>query len=102
MGEKQSQGISVDDSILAVLKESREPLSTYELAKRLGVSWSTVNTHCYKLKDAGKIECTQILPKIGAGKKVVWFVKEYESLAKFSSGAPASEAGAKLQDGEKK
>ncbi len=84
MSEKHKDNISVEDSILKTLKESAEPVSTYELAKKLGISWSTANTHCYKLKDAGKIDKKDIVPKIGAGKKVVWFVKEYEALAKFA------------------
>lgn len=62
--------------ILSVLKEAKSPVSTYELAKKIGISWSTANTHCYKLKDAGKIDSETIIPKIGASKKVLWFLKQ--------------------------
>ncbi len=84
MAEKSKENIPVSEMILKILKESSEPVSTYELAKKLGISWSTANTHCYKLKDAGKIDNKLIVPKIGAGKKVLWFLKEYEALAKFA------------------
>ncbi len=84
MPEKNRSNVPVDESILKLLKESSEPVSTYEIAKKLGISWSTANTHCYKLKDAGKVDSKEIVPKIGAGKKIVWFLKEYEALAKFA------------------
>ena len=84
MHEKNKENVPVGDMILKLLKESSEPISTYEIAKKVGISWSTANTHCYKLKDAGKVDSKEIVQKIGAGKKVVWFMKEYESLAKFA------------------
>jgi len=84
MVDKQKDNVSVSEMILKALKESSAPVSTYELAKKLGISWSTANTHCYKLKDAGKIDNKEIVQRIGAGKKVVWFMKEYESLTKFA------------------
>lgn len=84
MAEKNKDNISAGEMILKTLRESPKPLSTYEIAKKLGISWSTANTHCYKLKDAGKIDSKEIVPKIGAGKKVVWFVKGFEALAKFA------------------
>ena len=84
MADKQKNNVPVSEMILKVLKESSEPVSTYELAKKVGISWSTANTHCYKLKDAGKIDNKEIVQKIGAGKKVIWFLKDFEALAKFA------------------
>ena len=81
---EHKDNIPVGEMILKALRESPEPVSTYELAKKLGISWSTANTHCYKLKDAGKVDNKEIVQKIGAGKKVVWFMKDYDALAKFA------------------
>lgn len=44
---------SVDEFIIKTLKRSKEPLSTYSIAKHIGISWSTANTHCYKLQSMG-------------------------------------------------
>ena len=75
MNEKNAHSVPVGDMILSVLKEAGAPVSTYELAKKIGISWSTANTHCYKLKDSGFLDSTVIIPKIGASKKVLWFLK---------------------------
>ncbi len=83
MTDKQKNNVPVSEMIIKALRESSEPVSTYELAKRLGISWSTANTHCYKLKDAGKIDNNEIVQKIGAGKKIVWFMKEQDARSKF-------------------
>ncbi len=67
---------SIDNAIIRVLKEAKEPLTTYQIAKKLGISWSTANTHCYRLKDAGKIDCEYRIARIGESKKVYWKLKE--------------------------
>lgn len=64
-----------DDLIKAVLVRSKKPLSTYEVAKLAGISWSTVNMHCYKLKSNGIVESKEEEAKTGA-KKVVWWLKK--------------------------
>lgn len=77
---------SVDEKIMETLTDvlkAQIPLkkpnedtriSTYELAKRIGCVWSTVNTHCYKLKSEGKINGELIVPEVGMGKKMVWWI----------------------------
>lgn len=67
--------IPVGEVILKTLKDNKEPLSTYEIAKKIGISWSTANTHCYKLKDEGKIKGELKRAEVGAGRKMLWFLK---------------------------
>ncbi len=63
----------IDGLIITALKKSKEPLSTYGLAKHTGVSWSTVNAHCYKLKSGGAIN--ERTERSHAGqKKVLWYL----------------------------
>lgn len=65
--------------ILGLLKGAKEckaaesKLSTYEIAKRLKISWSTANVHCYKLKSEKKIEGKEVKKDIGEGKKMLWW-----------------------------
>ena len=47
--------MEVDRAILGAIKENKAPLSTYGIAKGANISWSTANTHCYKLKSMGVI-----------------------------------------------
>jgi DNA-binding CsgD family transcriptional regulator len=63
---------ALEKEILRILKQ--KTLSTYQLAKELKVSWSTVNTHCYKLKSLGLVENTLEKPKFGR-EKVLWWAK---------------------------
>jgi len=65
---------SKDKEIIELLKRSSGPLSTYQIAKILKISWSTANLHCYKLKTIGKIDCMQKESKFGLGEKMVWWV----------------------------
>ena len=62
----------VDKLIKSALKEKK--LSTYEIAKKIGVSWSTANSHCYKLKSFGVIDCKDEETKVGM-KRIVWWIK---------------------------
>ena len=66
--------MSVDELTIHVLKKTKKPLSTYELAKQVGISWSTANTHCYKLKAEGKIKGKLEEAKIGNSKKMLWWI----------------------------
>ncbi len=64
-----------DKLIIDILKKSDEPLSTYKIAKKAGISWATVNVHCMKLKYMRKIESSVKESKIGAKKKMWWLKK---------------------------
>jgi len=54
-------------------KAAESKLSTYEIAKRLKISWSTANIHCYKLKSENKIKGNTEKAEIGDGKKMLWW-----------------------------
>ena len=65
---------SVDKITEKILKSSKKPISTYELAKKARISWSTANMHCYKLKSQGRIKGKEENAKIGSGKKMLWWI----------------------------
>lgn len=67
-----TERMSVEEAIVKLLKEEKKGLTTYQIAKRLGISWSTANTYCYKLKDKGKIRGEEKLARVGLSKKMVW------------------------------
>jgi len=69
------KNVPVATVIRRILKEAKKPLSTYEIAKRAKISWSTANTHCYKLKDQGVIEGELKVAEVGSGKKMMWKLK---------------------------
>jgi len=73
LGDKTSDNL--DSVIQTVLVRSKKPLSTYEIAKKTGVSWSTANMHCFKLKSQGLFK-NKSESSIGRRKKVVWWVSE--------------------------
>ena len=52
----------------------KNSLSTYTIAKEVGLSWSTANIHCYKLKGEGKIDGKVEHAKVGANKKMMWWM----------------------------
>ncbi|OYT27177.1 MAG: hypothetical protein B6U97_02215 [Candidatus Altiarchaeales archaeon ex4484_96] len=62
---------AVDKLILNVLDKSKRPLSTYQIGKRTKVSWSTANTHCYKLKALGKVDMEVVNNHLGQS-KMLW------------------------------
>lgn len=62
----------IDKLILKLLGE-RGPMTTYQLAKAAGLSWATVNVHCYKLKLQGLIRGE--LKKTISERKMVWSLK---------------------------
>lgn len=51
---------NIDSLILKLLKEYENPVSTREVALRIGKAWNTVNTHCLQLQIVGKIEGLKI------------------------------------------
>ena len=63
----------VDELILDVIKKSDHHLSTYEISKIAKISWSTTNTHCYKLKSYGFIDGENKEVKIGM-KRMIWWL----------------------------
>lgn len=65
----------IDKVIVNVIKGERKPVSTYKLAKETKLSWSTVNSHCYKLKSFGILEMSSKKTPFGQ-KKMLWNVKK--------------------------
>ncbi len=63
----------IDGVIVKVIKGARRPVSTYKLAKETKLSWSTVNSHCYKLKSFGILDMTSNRTPFGQ-KKMLWTV----------------------------
>lgn len=62
--------ISIDGSIINLLKSEKRPLSTREISIKVGVSWHPVMNHCLRLQLAGKVECFTI------GKSTAWVIKK--------------------------
>ena len=60
----------IDKLILELLRKS-QPMTTYKIAKEAKLTWSTVITHCYKLKSFGLLEEKTIISPIGK-KKIMW------------------------------
>ncbi|MCK4555437.1 MAG: hypothetical protein KAT83_02425 [Candidatus Aenigmarchaeota archaeon] len=71
-----AKNIPVGTVIQKMLKDAKGSLSTYEIAKRAKISWSTANTHCYKLKDQNVVEGELEVADVGAGRKMMWRLKE--------------------------
>jgi hypothetical protein len=53
---KAKLGKEIDQQILNVLKDSENPISTRDLALKIGRAWYSVQTHCLKLQVKGKIK----------------------------------------------
>ena len=53
---KEKLGKKIDQEILNALKSSKNPLSTRDLALKIGRAWHSVQTHCLKLQLKGKIK----------------------------------------------
>lgn len=64
-----------DGKILKILRESKVPISTYQIAKKTNVVWSTANSHCYKLKSMKRIDSKTEKSKFGFGEKIIWWIK---------------------------
>lgn len=52
---KAKLGKKIDKEILDTLKASSNPLSTRDLALKVGRAWHSVQTHCLKLQIKGEI-----------------------------------------------
>ncbi len=71
----------IDKEILELLTKEGEPISTYEVGKRIDISWSTANTHLMNLQIKGLVESEERESK---GKKSrMWWV-EQNSLDEFT------------------
>jgi predicted transcriptional regulator len=64
---------AIDNEIIRRIKSARKPVSTYKLAKETKLSWSTVNSHCYKLKSFGVLDMISKRTPFGQ-KKMLWSV----------------------------
>jgi len=69
---------NIDTLILKLLRAAKrtkkKSRSTYAIAKKIGISWSTANIHCYKLKSEGKIRGEMECAKIGQSKRIMWWI----------------------------
>lgn len=61
----------IDRLILKIIKKEGSQ-TTYQIAKLADISWSTANTHCYKMQAIGVLKGRFEQEKIGARRKVVW------------------------------
>lgn len=68
-------GTDTDKLAKKILKESDKPISTYELAKRAKISWSTANMHLFKLMAFGVITGEEEETNVGPGRKMMWRIK---------------------------
>ena len=67
--------LEIDKAILDTITSSKAPLSTYGIAKGARVSWSTVNTHLYKLKSMGILSEQKEQSRFGQ-RKILWQLKK--------------------------
>lgn len=64
----------IDETILKILRETQDPLSTYEIAKKMNISWSTANIH---LKDLQLKELVRSKEEmIKSKRRIVWWVEQ--------------------------
>ena len=52
---KAKLGKKIDEDILKVLSDSEKPVSTRELAERIGRAWHSVQGHCLRFQLQGKV-----------------------------------------------
>lgn len=52
---KARLGKKIDQEILKALKVAKNPLSTRDLALKIGRAWHSVQVHCLKLQLKGRI-----------------------------------------------
>ena len=64
----------IDKVIVEMIRGEKKPVSTYKLAKETKLSWSTDNSHCYKLKSFGILDMASLKTPFGQ-KKMLWHVK---------------------------
>lgn len=71
--QKKTKLSKADELILDLIK-AHGTLSTYDIAKRLEISWSTANVHCYRLLASGLLKNSEDEVKIGV-RRVTWRCK---------------------------
>ncbi len=52
---KQRLGKKIDEEILVALRNSKNPMSTRDLALKISRAWYSVQTHCLKMQLKNKI-----------------------------------------------
>ena len=52
---KAKLGIKIESDILKVLHEAETPISTRDIALKIERAWHSVQSHCFRLQIAGKI-----------------------------------------------
>ena len=70
----------MDETIIKILRETPEPLSTYEIAKELNISWSTANVHLKDLLLKNLVKSKEEMIK--SKRRVVWWI-EQRTIGKF-------------------
>jgi predicted transcriptional regulator len=70
----------IDEKIIKILRESPEPLSTYEIAKKINISWSTANVHLKDLQLKELVKSREDMVK--SKRRIVWWV-EQRTIDKF-------------------
>ncbi len=65
----------IDKVIVKTIRNKKEGISTYKLAKETKLSWSTVNSHCYKLKAFDILDMSSKTTPFGQ-KKMMWSMKK--------------------------
>jgi len=53
--KREKLGKEIDNDIVNVLKNSKNPISTRDLALKINRAWYSVQTHCLKLQMENKI-----------------------------------------------
>jgi len=71
---------NVDERILQVLRESGKPLTTYQIAKKAKVSWSTANVHLKDLQLRNLVKSKEDVIK--SRKSKIWWM-EQSTIEKF-------------------
>ncbi len=66
----------IEREIIYELEHEKEGLSTYMLAKKTGIRWGTIITHCYKLESQGLVKSQRLSQRIGAKTKILWKLVE--------------------------
>ncbi|HEX54942.1 MAG: hypothetical protein DRO95_02035 [Candidatus Altiarchaeales archaeon] len=72
---KKTELTPIDRLIVRVIKSNKKPMSTYRISKKAKLSWSTINSHCYKLMSFGILDSRIVKTKFGQ-KKIFWKLKE--------------------------
>ena len=80
MAEDTPSITETDEKILKVLREHKDPLSTYEIAKKTNISWSTANIHLKDLQLKKMVKSREDTVK--SKRRIIWWV-EQRTIDKF-------------------